>query len=104
VASRDAKRLARALERAEARHQVTDPGSELSFDVLLLGALTELRVEADMQRARERRRIRKAVRRMAAADEVLARLPGVAAVVEPSSGRFAPPEWHPDHHLNSENN
>ena len=103
MASRDAKRLARALERAEARHQVTDPGSELSFDVLLLGALTEVRVEAALVRAREHRRIRKAVRRMAAADEVLARLPGVAAVVEPSSGRFAPPEWHPDH-LNSESN
>jgi hypothetical protein len=41
---------------------------------------------------------------MAAADEVLARLPGIAAAAEPASARFAPPQWHPDHHLNPENN
>lgn len=75
----------------------------MPFDVLLLEALTELRVEAGLLRQREHRRIRKAVRRMAAADEVLARLPGVAAAAEPPSARFAPPGWHPEHHLNSEN-
>ena len=104
-ASKNAKRLARALERAEARHQITNPGTEMSFDVLMREALTELCVELDVRDARDLRRIRKAARRLNAAAEVRARLPGIAEAVAPPSGTggFGPPRWHPEHRLHSEN-
>jgi hypothetical protein len=37
AASGTAKLLARAFDRVEARHRLSDPGAELSFEVLLAG-------------------------------------------------------------------
>jgi hypothetical protein len=60
------------------------PESELSFDVLLAEALIEVQVEVSMRMARDRRKMRKAAKRMHAAGEVLARIPSIAAVAEAS--------------------
>lgn len=97
--------MARALERAEARHRITNPGTEMSFDVLMREALTELCVELDVRDARDARRMRKAARRIQAAEAVRARLPGIAVAVAPppGTGGFGPPSWHPEHHLHSDN-
>jgi hypothetical protein len=110
-ASRTAKLLAKALDRVEARHRVTSPGSGLLFDVLLREALVEVQVELELRNERDRRRIRRAARRMNAADEVLARVPSIAAAAEeepapqPAAAEQrpppGPPEWHPEHRLNS---
>jgi hypothetical protein len=94
---------------------MTSPGADLSFDVMLREALVELQVELELRDERDRRRIRKAARRMHAAGILRARIPSIAAVAEaaqraPGFG-FAPaerpppgpPVWHPEHRLNSEN-
>jgi hypothetical protein len=82
VGSNAAKLVARAFERAEARHYITNPDAEASFDVLLREALVEVQVELSVRRERDHRRIRKAVRRMRAAEELQARIPSIAAAAE----------------------
>jgi hypothetical protein len=107
VASKAAKLVAAAFERAEARHRITNPGAEPSFDVLLCEVLVEVQVALSVRRERDHRKIRKAVRRMRAAEELQARIPSIAAAAEsaPADERPppGPPPWHPEHHLHSDN-
>jgi transposase-like protein len=107
-----AKLVARAFERAEARHRITNPDAEPSFDALLREALTEVQVTLSVRRERDHRRIRKAVRRMRAVEELQARIPSIAAAAEAAPAAAVtpaerpppgPPAWHPEHRLNSEN-
>ena len=113
MASDTAKLLARAFDRVEARHRLSDPAAELPFEVLLREALVEVQVELEMRGERDRRRIRKAARRLHAGEELLSRIPSIAASAEePGPGPgfgFAPaeqrppppvPEWHPEHPSN----
>lgn len=109
----NAKLLAKALERAEARHRIVNPGVEPSFVALLTEALIEVEVALELRDERDARRIRKAARRRNAAAELRARIPSIAAEAEaapearPGFG-FAPaerpppavPVWHPEHRLN----
>src|SRR5512142_2159946 len=66
-ASDTGKLLAEAFERAGARFRVTDPDAQLAFDVLR-EARDEARAELARRIERERRRIRKAARRIAEAE------------------------------------
>jgi len=113
VASETAKLLAKAFDRVEARHRPSDPGADLPFEVLLREALIEVQVELEVRNERDRRKIRKAARRLHAAEELLSRIPSIAAAAEEPGKRpgfgFAPaeqrpppavPAWHPDHPLN----
>lgn len=117
MASGSAKLVARAFERAEVRHRITNPDAEPSFDVLLREALIEVQVALSVHRERDHRKIRKAMRRMRAAEELQARIPSIAAVAEASAADRARsgfgsgpaerspaglPDWHPEHPHNSD--
>jgi hypothetical protein len=111
VASSSARLLTKAFNRVEARHRVTNPESELSFDVLLAEALVEVQAVLSMRMARDLRKMRRAAKRRHADGELLARIPSIAAAAEAPPEEQAqagrpppgPPAWHPEHPLNSDN-
>jgi hypothetical protein len=120
--------IGKAFARAEARLAITRPGEPVSFDELLHEVFTEIRVMVDVRAEKDRRKIRKAARRIHQGHglidliDALGRPPGpdtgdgaagpdrsASGTVPP--GKSLPPEWngppgvprwHPEHRENQE--